>query len=101
MLASGIILSLNMGSFSRFFTHRAMLLIWNHDLIRFSNSRWKPRLFYTRVVCDPKVFGTSPGSSIQRNPNPSFDDSAEDKRTQFIPIQHWWMLGIILDRIIW
>jgi len=35
MLASGIIPLLNMGGFSRFFTHRAMFLIWNHGLIRF------------------------------------------------------------------
>jgi len=28
-----------MGRFSRFFTHRAMLLIWNHDLIRFPLER--------------------------------------------------------------
>jgi len=35
MLALGIIPSLNMDHFSRFFAHRATLLIWNHSLIHF------------------------------------------------------------------
>jgi len=35
MLTSDIIPSLNMERFSRFFTHKVMLLTWNHGLIHF------------------------------------------------------------------